>query len=198
MNMILTRKNNSGAKSSKLETRCSREKITNTAGFHFPAPSFQLPAGIQGRSCTFGNTAGNKGFTLIEIMVVIIILGILAMYVAPKLMGRPEEAKQVRAKMDIAALETALKLYKLDNGIYPSTEQGLLALVQRPESGAIPKKWRQGGYLEKGKVPKDPWSNEYVYLSPGLKGDFDIISYGADGVPGGENENRDITNWDTE
>ncbi len=139
-----------------------------------------------------------RGFTLIEIMVVIIILGILAMYVAPKLMGRPDEAKQVRAKMDIAALETALKLYKLDSGIYPGTEQGLLALVQKPETGMVPKKWRQGGYLEKGKVPKDPWGNDYVYLAPGLKGDFDIISYGADGVPGGENENKDINNWDTE
>ena len=152
----------------------------------------------QRRRWMFYEVARDKGFTLIEIMVVIIILGILAMYVAPKLMGRPEEAKQVRAKMDIAALETALKLYKLDNGIYPSTEQGLLALVQRPEAGVIPKKWRQGGYLEKNKVPKDPWGNDYVYLSPGLKGDFDIISYGADGVPGGENENKDINNWDTE
>jgi general secretion pathway protein G len=142
--------------------------------------------------------ARQSGFTLIEIMVVIIILGILAMYVAPKLMGRPEEAKQVRAKMDISALETALKLYKLDNGMYPSSEQSLQALVQQPESGAVPKKWRKGGYLEKGKVPKDPWGNDYVYLSPGLKGDFDIISYGADGVPGGENENRDINNWDVE
>jgi len=152
----------------------------------------------QRRSWTFCEVARERGFTLIEIMVVIIILGILAMYVAPKLMGRPEEAKQVRAKMDIAALETALKLYKLDSGIYPGTEQGLLALVQKPETGVIPKKWRQGGYLEKGKVPKDPWGNDYIYLSPGLKGDFDIISYGADGVPGGENENKDITNWDTE
>ena len=142
--------------------------------------------------------ARQGGFTLIEIMVVIIILGILAMYVAPKLMGRPDEAKQVRARMDIAALETALKLYKLDNGIYPGTEQGLLALVQRPESGTIPRKWRQGGYLEKSKVPKDPWGNDYVFLSPGLKGDFDIICYGADGVPGGENENKDISNSDTE
>jgi general secretion pathway protein G len=152
----------------------------------------------QRRSWALRAAGGEKGFTLIEIMVVIIILGILAMYVAPKLMGRPEEAKQVRAKMDIAALETALKLYKLDNGIYPGTEQGLIALVQRPETGVIPKKWRQGGYLEKNKVPKDPWGNDYVYLSPGLKGDFDIISYGADGVPGGENENKDINNWDTE
>jgi len=196
--MILTGKSNLCVASLKLEDRSSGGKITNTAGSQLPAPSFQLPASLQRRSWTFCNVARNTGFTLIEIMVVIIILGILAMYVAPKLMGRPEEAKQVRTKMDIAALETALKLYKLDNGLYPSTEQGLLALVQKPESGVVPKKWRQGGYLEKGKVPKDPWSNEYVYLSPGLKGDFDIISYGADGVPGGENENKDITNWDTE
>jgi general secretion pathway protein G len=163
---------------------------------------FYAPQRLQGeaqrRSRGFCEVANHRGFTLIEIMVVIIILGILAMYVAPKLMGRPEEAKQVRAKMDIAALETALKLYKLDSGIYPGTEQGLLALVQRPESGVVPKRWRQGGYLEKGKVPKDPWGNDYIYLSPGLKGDFDIISYGADGVPGGENENKDITNWDTD
>jgi general secretion pathway protein G len=139
-----------------------------------------------------------RGFTLIELMVVIVILGILAMYIGPKLMGRPEEAKQVKARMDIASLETALKLYKLDNGVYPSTEQGLQALVEQPETGVIPKKWRQGGYLEKGKVPKDPWGNEFIYLSPGLNGDFDIISYGADGVPGGENEGADINSWEVE
>jgi general secretion pathway protein G len=156
------------------------------------------PFTVRIRNRVFRKAASQGGFTLIEIMVIIIILGILAMYVAPKLMGRPDEAKQVRAKMDIAALETALKLYKLDNGIYPSTEQGLIALVQRPESGTIPRKWRQGGYLEKSKVPKDPWGNEYVYLCPGLKGDFDIICYGADGVPGGENENKDLSNSDIE
>ena len=138
----------------------------------------------------------NQGFTLIELMVVIIILGILAMWVAPKIMGRPGEAKQVKARLDIQNLETALKLYKLDNGSYPSTEQGLQALVEMPETGTIPKKWKKGGYLEKGRVPKDPWSNDFVYLSPGLKGDFDIISYGADGVPGGEDENKDINNWE--
>lgn len=139
-----------------------------------------------------------RGFTLIELMVVIIILGILAMWVAPKIMGRPGEAKQVKAKLDIQNLETALKLYKLDNGNYPSTEQGLQALVEKPESGIIPKKWKEGGYLEKGKVPNDPWGNEFVYLSPGLQSDFDIISYGADGVPGGENEDKDINNWEIE
>ena len=139
-----------------------------------------------------------RGFTFIELMVVIIILGILAMWVAPKIMSRPGEAKQVKARMDIQNLETALKLYKLDNGNYPSTEQGLQALVEKPESGIIPKKWKDGGYLEKGKVPSDPWGNDFVYLSPGLKSDFDIISYGADGVPGGESEDKDINNWEIE
>lgn len=137
------------------------------------------------------------GFTLIELMVVIVILGILAMYIAPKIMSRPEEAKQVKARMDIASLETALKLYKLDNGSYPTTEQGLQALVALPESGQEAKNWQKGGYLEKGRVPGDPWGNEFVYLSPGVNGDFDIMSYGADGVPGGEDENRDINNWET-
>jgi general secretion pathway protein G len=140
----------------------------------------------------------NQGFTLIELMVVIIILGILAMYVGPKLMGKPGEAKQVKARMDISSLETALKMYKLDSGVYPGTEQGMQALVEKPETGVVPRKWKKGGYLEKGKVPKDPWGNDYIYLSPGLKGDFDIISYGADGAPGGEDENQDVNNWEIE
>jgi len=141
---------------------------------------------------------GNRGFTLIELMVVIIILGILAMWVAPKIMSRPGEARQVKALLDIQNLENALKLYKLDNSIYPTTEQGLQALVEKPETGTIPRKWKAGGYLEKGKVPKDPWGNDFIYLSPGLKGDLDIISYGLDGVPGGEEENKDINNWEIE
>ncbi len=140
----------------------------------------------------------NRGFTLIELMVVIIILGVLAMWVAPKIMGRPGEARQVKALLDIQNLETALKLYKLDTGMYPTTEQGLQALVEKPETGNVPKKWKDGGYLEKSRVPKDPWGNEFIYLSPGLKGDFDIISYGLDGVPGGEKENKDINNWEIE
>ena len=142
---------------------------------------------------------GNRGFTLIELMVVVIILGILALYIGPKIMGEPEKAKRVKARMDIASLETALKMYKLDNGVYPATEQGLQALVEAPESGVIPKKWRKGGYIEKNKVPKDPWGNEFVYISPGVHGDFDLISYGLDGVPGGENEEgQDINNWEIE
>jgi general secretion pathway protein G len=140
----------------------------------------------------------SSGFTLIELMVVIVILGILALYVAPKIMGRPDEAKQVKARMDIVSLETALKLYRLDNGFYPSTEQGLAALVQMPQSGQIPKKWKEGGYLEKNQVPKDPWGNEFIYLSPGNHGDFDVISFGADGVAGGEGKDKDINNWEIE
>jgi general secretion pathway protein G len=139
-----------------------------------------------------------QGFTLIEIMVVIVILGILAGLIVPRIMGRPEEAKQLKAEIQIESLETALKLYKLDNGMYPTTEQGLTALVEAPDTEPIPKSFRKGGYLEKGKVPKDPWGNEFVYLSPGVYGDYDIISFGADGAQGGEDKNRDINSWEIE
>ena len=138
------------------------------------------------------------GFTLIELMVVIIILGILAGLIVPRIMGRPEEARRMKARVQIESIETALKLYKMDNGYYPTTEQGLQALVQPPTVGRLPKKWREGGYLEKGKVPLDPWENEYVYLSPGIHHDFDLTSHGADGEPGGEDEDQDINNWELE
>ena len=144
------------------------------------------------------NKFTDHGFTLIELMVVIVILGILAGLIVPRIMGRPEEAKQLKAKIQIEALETALKLFKLDSGMYPDTEQGLQAWVEQPETGNIPKKWRKGGYLEKGKLPTDPWGNDFVYLSPGVNGEYDIISYGADGVPGGEDKNKDINNWELE
>lgn len=142
--------------------------------------------------------SNNKGFTLIELMVVIVILGILATLIVPRIMDRPGQAKQLKAKMQIQSLETALKLYKLDNGAYPTTEEGLQALVSAPASDESMKNYRKGGYLEKGVVPKDPWNGEYVYLSPGTHGNYDIISYGADGVPGGDDENRDITSWEVE
>jgi general secretion pathway protein G len=138
-----------------------------------------------------------QGFTLIEIMVVVIILGLLAAIVAPRLIGRAGEAKQTSARVQIEGLETALKLYKLDNGFYPSTEQGLQALVEAPSVGRLPKKWRTGGYLEKGSVPQDPWGSDYIYLSPGVHEDFDIISYGADGEPGGEGEDADVNSWES-
>ena len=140
----------------------------------------------------------DRGFTLIEIMIVIVILGILAWQVVPRIMGKPEEARRLKARMDISSLETALKMYKLDNGVYPSTEQGLQALVEAPTIGQLPKKWREGGYMEKGRIPKDPWDDDYVYLSPGLHGDFDIMSYASDGQPGGEGNNADINNWELE
>ncbi|MFP4226771.1 MAG: type II secretion system major pseudopilin GspG [Desulfobacterales bacterium] len=147
---------------------------------------------------TPGQVKKQAGFTLIELMVVIVILSILAVYVAPKLVGREEQAKQVKARVDIQALETALKLYKLDNGRYPTTEQGLEALVEPPDTGKVPENWREGGYIEKGKIASDPWGNDYIYLSPGSHGDYDIISYGADGEPGGQGDNKDIKSWEIE
>jgi general secretion pathway protein G len=139
---------------------------------------------------------GQGGFTLIEILVVVVILGILASIIIPKIMTRPEEAKRIKAKMDIKAIETALNLYRLDNDVYPSTEQGLEALVAKPTTGVIPRNWKEDGYLDK--VPKDPWGNPYVYLSPGVNKEFDLESYGTDGVDGGEGKDADIENWDLE
>ncbi len=141
------------------------------------------------------NRLNSKGFTLIELMVVIVILSILAVYMAPRLIGRDDQARQLRARVDIEALETALKLYRLDTGSYPTTQQGLEALIQQPEGV---RNWREGGYIDKRRLLKDPWGNDYVYLSPGTHGDFDIISYGADGQPGGEGVNADIRNWEIE
>lgn len=138
---------------------------------------------------------GNQGFTLIEILVVIVILGVLAGLIIPRIMDRPEEAKQLKAKIQIESLETALNLYKLDNGRYPSTEQGLQALVQKPDTGQL-KHWRTGGYLEKGRLPVDPWGNPFIYLSPGANGDYDLSSYGADGIQGGDGKNKDVNSWE--
>jgi general secretion pathway protein G len=139
-----------------------------------------------------------RGFTLIELMVVIVILGILAGLIVPRIMGRPDEARRAKARIQIESLETALKLYKLDNGNYPTTEQGLQALVEAPAVGSLAKNWRQGGYLEKGKVPKDPWDNDFVYISPGAHGEYDLSSRGADGEADGEGKNKDINSWDSE
>ena len=139
-----------------------------------------------------------RGFTLIELMVVVVILGILAGLIVPRIMDRPEQAKRTKAKIQMESIATALKLYQLDNGFYPSTEQGLEALVEKPDHGRIPKHWREKGYLEKGKVPLDPWENPFIFISPGEHGDFDLISYGPDGVAGGEGDNQDIQSWDIE
>lgn len=136
------------------------------------------------------------GFTLIEIMVVIIILGLLAGLVLPKFLGQEETAKRKVAMTQIRAFEGALDHYKLDNGFYPTTDQGLDALIKKPETGRIPMKWRDGGYLSPARIPKDPWGKDFVYVSPGSENrEYEIVSYGADGEPGGEGNNADIESW---
>ena len=135
-----------------------------------------------------------RGFTLIEVLVVVVILGILAALVVPRIMDRPDEAKRVAAKADVGAIVQALKLYRLDNGFYPSTEQGLNALVNRPGTQPTPGNWKQGGYLER--LPKDPWGSEYQYLAPGVRGEIDVFSLGADKARGGEGNAADIGNWE--
>ena len=135
----------------------------------------------------------NAGFTLIEVMVVVVILSILAAVIVPKIMGRPEQARIVKAKQDVRVLESALKTYKLDNFTFPSTDQGLEALVKKPAGSPEPKHWKDGGYLDR--LPNDPWGHPYQYLNPGAHGSIDIFSLGADGQTGGEGKDADIGNW---
>ena len=137
--------------------------------------------------------SGQGGFTLLEVMVVVVILGILAALVVPKIISRPDEARVIAAKQDIASLMQALKLYRLDNQRYPTTEQGLQALATRPAGAPAPLNWKAGGYLER--LPKDPWGNLYQYLNPGLHGEIDVFSFSADGAPGGEGNDADIGSW---
>ncbi|HEY7237545.1 MAG TPA: type II secretion system major pseudopilin GspG [Burkholderiales bacterium] len=134
-----------------------------------------------------------RAFTLIEVMVVIAILAVLAALIVPKVMSRPDEARVVAARQDIASLMQALKLYRLDNLRYPTTEQGLAALVTRPSVPPAPPNWKAGGYLER--LPHDPWGHPYQYLNPGLRGEIDVFSFGADGVAGGEGFDADIGSW---
>ncbi|HSH14095.1 MAG TPA: type II secretion system major pseudopilin GspG [Desulfurivibrionaceae bacterium] len=140
--------------------------------------------------------AGEQGFTLIEIMVVVVILSILAAIIVPRIMDRPDQARMVKARQDIRVIESAMKLYRLDNHFYPSTEQGIEALVSRPTGTPEPRNWKEGGYLDR--LTKDPWDNEYLYLNPGVHGEIDIFSLGADGQPDGEGVNADIGNWQGE
>ncbi len=135
-----------------------------------------------------------RGFTLIEIMVVVVIMGVLAALVVPRLMGRTDDARILAAKQDIATLMQALKLYRLDNQRYPTTEQGLQALVTRPAMAPVPPNWKTGGYLDR--LNRDPWGNPYQYLSPGTRGEIDIFSYGADGKPGGTGNDADVGSWE--
>jgi general secretion pathway protein G len=137
--------------------------------------------------------AGARGFTLIEIMVVVVILAILAALVVPRVMSRPDEARVIAAQQDIRAIVQALKLYRLDNLRYPNTEQGLEALVNAPTVPPMAQNWKSGGYVER--LPRDPWGNSYQYLSPGIRGEIDVLSYGADGVSGGEGFDADIGSW---
>ena len=139
---------------------------------------------------------GKKGFTLIELMIVIVILGILAGIVVPRLMSEPDKARVVKAKMQIQNLSVAVKKFKMDNGFYPTTEQGLEALVTKPSIGSIPAHYPPHGYISK--VPKDPWGNAYIYISPGEHADFEIISLGADGKEGGEGYDKDIKSYELE
>ena len=133
------------------------------------------------------------GFTLIEVMVVVVILGILAAIVVPKVMDNPDKARVTTARAEIRNLESALKMYKLDNFTYPSTEQGLEALVQKPSGSPEARNWQAGGYIDR--LPRDPWGNDYLYLNPGVHGEIDIYSLGADGQPGGSGYDADIGNW---
>lgn len=135
----------------------------------------------------------HRGFTLLEVMVVVVILGILAVMVVPKIISRPDEARIIAAKQDVASLMQMLKLYRLDNQRYPKTEQGLQALVTKPVDPPVPVNWKAGGYIER--LPKDPWGNPYQYLNPGVHGEIDVFSFGADGVAGGEGNDADIGSW---
>lgn len=137
-----------------------------------------------------------SGFTLIEVIVVLVILGILASIVAPNVIGNVDKSRVVKAKQDIRAIESALQMYRIDNYKYPSTDQGLQALVDKPSAGGEAKNWQKGGYIPK--LPKDPWQNDYQYISPGESGDYDIYTLGADGAPGGEDYNADISHLELE
>ena len=153
-------------------------------------PAFNIPIPI------LRGGVRRAGFTLLEIIVVVFILSLLVSIVAPKIMGRTDDAKIADAKVQIKNFETALKLFKIDNGFYPTTEQGLDSLIEKPTTGQIPAKYKEGGYLEQKKIPLDPWGNQYMYVSPGVHGDFDIQSFGNDGKEGGEGKDADIKSWD--
>ena len=160
---------------------------------NYPNHGFGFDAALP-RPARSAALAAQRGFTLIEIMVVVVIMGILAALVVPKLMGRTDDARIIGAKQDIATVMQALKLYKLDNLRYPTTEQGLQALIIKPVTGPDANGWKTGGYLDK--LPKDPWGNPYQFLSPGIKGEIDVFSLGADGQAGGVGNDADIGSWD--
>ncbi|WP_395346078.1 type II secretion system major pseudopilin GspG [Variovorax sp. UC122_21] len=146
---------------------------------------------VSSRRRTDRQTRLEAAFTLIELMVVLVIIGVLAALIVPSLMDRPDQARATAARQDVAAVMQGLKLYRLDNGAYPSAAQGLRALIEKPSAGKVPANWRP--YLER--LPADPWGNAYQYLNPGTRGEIDVFSLGADGEPGGEKANADIGSW---
>jgi general secretion pathway protein G len=146
---------------------------------------------IEHSQCPDADT--DAGFSLLELMVVVVILSILALVIVPRVIDRPDQARAARAQTDIAAISSAVKLYRLDNFRYPTTDQGLAALVSPPTAPPVPVNWASNGYMDR--VPVDPWGAPYQYLSPGVHGDFDIFTYGADAAPGGEGADRDIGSW---
>jgi general secretion pathway protein G len=166
------------------QSRSSARKLIKSFSWVPMKPSLRFSAHVRAR-----------GFTLIEIMVVITILGILAALIVPRVVGRTDDARIAAARQDIASLMQALKLYRLDNGRYPTTEQGLRALIEKPSVDPVPNNWKQGGYLERSSLPKDPWGKEYQYLSPGLRGEIDVFSFGRDGQSGGEGPDADVGSW---
>lgn len=151
-------------------------------------------AGLSSRQGPRRGDRDSAGFTLLELLVVVVIISILAIVVVPRVMDRPDQARIARAQQDIATIENALKLYRLDNLVYPTTEQGLTALVERPSTAPEPRNWAEGGYLDR--LPDDPWGHPYQYLQPGVRGEFDVFSLGADSETGGTGVNADIGNWD--
>ena len=152
--------------------------------------SFQAPVGA---TTAEQAETGDAGFSLLELMVVVVILSVLALVIVPRVIDRPDQARMVRARSDIGSISSAVKFYRLDNFRYPTTEQGLAALVSPPTMAPLAPNWAEGGYIDQ--LPKDPWGRVYHYLSPGVHGDFDVFSYGADGTPGGEGADADIGSW---
>ena len=160
------------------------------------AASVSAIEGMGAPVATMTKSRRQHGFTLLELMVVVVIIGILSLTIIPRIIDRPDEARIARARQDIAVLENALKLYRLDNLAYPTTAQGLRALVERPTVAPPPPNWADSGYIDR--LPKDPWGRDYLYLVPGVHGEIDIFTHGADGEPGGTGNDADIGNWTVE